>query len=87
MFDDKNTGFATGSTLLIRRMDEVSTQPKVTKGTIGNYRELLETIRELLRTIWEVFGTIRTYWDVLGTFREVLGTTRGRFGTFRKQDC
>ena len=86
MSDDRNTGLATGSTL-IRRLDEVATQPKVTIGTIGNYWELLENTRELLRTIWEVFGTIRSYWDVLGTFREVLGTTRGRFGTFRKQDC
>ena len=81
MFDDRNTGLATGSTL-IRRLDEVATQPKVTIGTIGNYRELLETIRELLRTIWEVFGTIGTYWDVLGTFREVFGTTRGTIWDF-----
>jgi len=31
MFDDRNTGLATGSTL-IRRLDEVATQPKVTIG-------------------------------------------------------
>ena len=63
MFDDKNTGFATGSTL-IRRLDEVATQPKVTIGTIGNYRGLLENTRELLLTTWEVFRTIGTYWEV-----------------------
>ena len=63
MFDDKNTGFATGSTL-IRRLDEVATQPKVTIGTIGNYRGLLENTRELLLTTWEVFRTIGTSWEV-----------------------
>ena len=87
MFDERNIGFATGSTL-VRRLDEVATQPKVTIGTIGNYRGLLENTRELLLTTWEEFGTTRTYWEIggylgtIGDYQGSIGEYQGMIGDF-----
>ena len=83
MFDERNIGFATGSTL-IRRLDEVATQPKVTIGTIGNYWRIQGNFCGLFGKYLGLLGPIGMYWGLSGKY---LGLPGGRFGSFRKQDC